>query len=198
MNHLLELKTLKNRYFALRHGEASCNVLRILISHIKNGANDFGLTDFGKQQIKEVMANQHLLNSQAIIYASDFLRTKETAEIAREVLGAQPIHLDARLRERYFGDFEKMDFDYYKLVWAKDLNDNAQKEHDVESILEIQDRVTSLVADLENQYQGQAILLVSHGDPIQFLEASFNIHEPFNHTNIIMPHKGELRELTLK
>jgi len=198
MNNLLQFKSLKNRYFSLRHGESKSNVLRILISHIENGVSDFGLTDAGKQQIKEVVENQNLLNGKTIIYSSDFLRTKETAEIAREVLGAESIHLDARLRERYFGDFEKMDFDYYKLVWAKDNTDNAQTEHQVESILAVQDRVTSLVAELENQYQGQTILLVSHGDPIQFLEASFSTHEPFNHRNIIMPHKGELRELILK
>ena len=160
MNHLLEFKSLKNRYFALRHGEATCNVLRILISHIENGVTDFGLTDAGKQQIKEVIENQNLLNGKTIIYSSDFLRTKETAEIAREVLGATSIHLDARLRERYFGDFEKMDYDFYKLVWAKDSEDNTQTEHQVESILAVQDRVTSLVADLEKQYQGQNILLV--------------------------------------
>lgn len=195
MNHLADFKVLKNRYFTLRHGEATCNVLRILISHFSNGGNDFGLTETGKQRIKEVMENQKFLNDKTVIYSSDFLRTKETAEIAREVLSAPAIHLDARLRERYFGDFEKMDYDYYKLVWAKDNTDNAQKEHQVESILEVQDRVTGLVADLEKQYSGQSILLVSHGDPLQFLEASFNASEPFNHHNVIMPHKGELREL---
>jgi len=198
MNHLLQFKSLKNRYFSLRHGEAKSNVLGILVSDPQNGLNDFGLTDFGKQQVMEIIKNQNFLDHKTIIYSSDFLRTKETAEIVQNILNTADVHLDFRLRERYFGDFEKMDFNYYQLISAKDVNNNAQQEHHAESILEVQDRITALVAELEEKYIGQNILLVSHGDPLQILEASFAVHEVFNHRYIIMPHKGELRELVLK
>jgi len=198
MNHILGIKILKNRYFTLRHGESTSNVLRILVSHFENGGNDFGLTDFGKNHIKEVIQSQNILDDKTIIYSSDFLRTKETAEITREVLNAPEIHLELRLRERYFGDLEKMDYENYKLVWAKDSDDNNQKEYKVENIIEVQDRTTALIAELEEKYSDQKILLVSHGDPLRILESSLRKEEPFKHTIVTMSHKGELRELILK
>jgi len=198
MNHLLQFKSLKNRYFSLRHGEAKSNVLEIMVSDPQNGLNDFGLTDFGKQQVMEIIKNQNFLNPQAIIYSSDFLRAKETAEIVQNILNTADVHLDFRLRERYFGEFEKMDSSCYQAILARDIENNFQKERGVESIMEVQDRVTALVAELEEKYIGQNILLVSHGDPLQVLEASFAVREPFNHQRIIMPHKGEFRELGLK
>ena len=79
-------KKLKNRYFIIRHGESKANVAHILLSHPKDGMASFGLSPKGKKQVKiSVLKNKKskLLDSDVIIYSSDFLRAKETAEIAK-------------------------------------------------------------------------------------------------------------------
>lgn len=71
------LKHLKNRYFIIRHGESKANVRGILLSHPKEGTVGFELTRKGKKQVKDsVLKNKQnkLLDSDVIIYSSDFLR----------------------------------------------------------------------------------------------------------------------------
>jgi glucosyl-3-phosphoglycerate phosphatase len=53
MNNLEKINHLKNRYFALRHGESKPNVLGIILSDPKSGTVDFGLSEKGKEQVKK-------------------------------------------------------------------------------------------------------------------------------------------------
>ena len=88
-------KKLNNRYFIIRHGESKANVAHILLSHPKEGMVSFGLSLKGKKQVKvSVLKNQKakILDSDVIIYSSDFLRAKETAEIAKKLLGIRKIN----------------------------------------------------------------------------------------------------------
>jgi broad specificity phosphatase PhoE len=59
------------------------------------------------------------------------------------------------------------------------------------------DRVTALVTDLERRYAGRDILLVSHGDTLQILQAGFLRMNPAAHRRL--PHLGmaEIRALRL-
>jgi hypothetical protein len=56
------------------------------------------------------------------VFASDFLRTRHTAEALCQALGqdVDQITYDVRLRERYFGDFNGTSSDNYPLVWNED------------------------------------------------------------------------------
>ena len=117
------MKKLHNRYFIIRHGESKANVAHILLSHPKEGTVSFGLSAKGKKQVKiSVSENKKnkILDSDVIIYSSDFLRAKETAEIARKLLGVKKINLLKNLRERYFGEYDKTSLDNIKIAWAHD------------------------------------------------------------------------------
>jgi broad specificity phosphatase PhoE len=59
------------------------------------------------------------------------------------------------------------------------------------------DRATALVADLERRYSGRDVLLVSHGDTLQILQAGFARMDPAAHRRL--PHLGvaEIRPLRL-
>ena len=59
------------------------------------------------------------------------------------------------------------------------------------------DRATGLVADLERRYVGRDILLVSHGDTLQILQAGFLRMDPAAHRRLPPLRIAEIRALRL-
>jgi broad specificity phosphatase PhoE len=59
------------------------------------------------------------------------------------------------------------------------------------------DRVTALIADLERRYSGRDILLVSHGDTLQILQAGFLRMDPARHRSVPHLATAEIRPLRL-
>ena len=85
------LSVLRNRYFVMRHGESEANVLGVMVGDPRRGIEGFGLTDLGRRQALEAAAlykKSHgpLLDGTEIV-ASDFRRTRETAELLAAGLG---------------------------------------------------------------------------------------------------------------
>lgn len=197
------LNKLKNRYFIIRHGESKANIAEIILSHPEHGTHeDFTLTENGEKQVKDSVEKakaKGLLDDKTIIYSSPFSRCKKTAEIAKEALEVnEQIHFDNRLRERFFGDFERTHNSNYQKVWDIDANNPNHKDFNVESAQEVQDRTMNLVDDLEKQYTSEKILLVSHGDALQILQTGFLDTSSKEHRYLPHLHVAEIRELTLK
>ncbi|HVS80080.1 MAG TPA: class I tRNA ligase family protein, partial [Candidatus Paceibacterota bacterium] len=86
-----------NTFVAMRHGESE-NVVKEITS--SDNSVPSHLTDAGKRQVREA-AEKLKANGITAIYASPLFRTKETAEIAADVLGLDPskIIYDDRLKE---------------------------------------------------------------------------------------------------
>lgn len=181
----------------MRHGESSANKRGILISNPRVGVKKYGLTETGKRHVKSNVKAFKALDEKTIIYSSDFLRAVETANIVKEVLHASQIIVEPKLRERFFGKFEKTPAANYHLVWVEDNINPAQKRNGVESVIEVQSRMTKLICLLEKKYCRRKILLISHGDPLQILEASFLRKKKMNHLLVPMPNKAEIREMRL-
>ena len=177
MNKLLELTTLKNTYFAMRHGESMANVEGIIISTPENGIPKYGLSDKGRGQVDSSVSDalsNGKLDDTTFIVSSDFKRAHESAEIARKLLASEaPLKLDARLRERDFGDFELKSNIHYQTVWDNDGVDSSHTIDNAESADAVMERATELVADIEDSHKGKTFLLVAHGDTIQILQAAF-------------------------
>lgn len=191
---------LKNRYFVLRHGESKANVAEIILSHLENGVKEeYTLTEKGEEQVSnsvEKMKSEDLLDENTTIYSSPFSRCKKTAEIAKEILGVKDeIHFDDRLRERNFGDLEKTHNSNYQKVWDKDIENPHHKHNNVESAYEVQERTRSLIEELEEKFNGQKILLVSHGDALQILQTGFLGKSPKEHRQLEHLKTAEIREL---
>jgi len=185
----------------LRHGESKANMANIILSHLEHGKKDtFGLTKKGEEQVADSVKKAKLqgwLDGAAIIYSSPFSRCKKTAEIAKEVLGVKnQIHFDDRLRERFFGDFERTSNANYQKVWDNDAKNPSHMQDNVESALDVQKRTLSLIQDLEQEYTGKNILLVSHGDALQILQTGFLKLSPSKHRDIEHLHTAEIRKLT--
>jgi probable phosphoglycerate mutase len=198
MNYLKDVISLKNRYFIMRHGQSESNVIGILVTDPANGIDSYGLTNLGKEQVKEAVLSNKLLDKETIICASDFKRARETAEIAMKVLKAKPVNHEKKLRERYFGIFEKASVSNYAKVWLEDRVNPESKKYEVESANEVLSRVTSLILDLEKKYSGKNILLVSHGDPCQLLSIGFMKKSASEHNTLKFIENAEIRELKLK
>jgi probable phosphoglycerate mutase len=200
MNNIKKINHLSNRYFALRHGESKANILGIILSDPKSGTVDFGLSDKGKEEIRESVKKsleKGILDKDTIIVSSDFTRARESAEIARIVLGTNKFIISKNLRERNFGDFEKMKDSNYKKVWNYDKLNPNHKIKNVESANEVLARVIDLILNLEKRFIGKKILLVSHGDVLQILQTGFLKTYASKHREIPHLNTSEIRELKL-
>jgi isoleucyl-tRNA synthetase len=156
-----------NKYWAIRHGEAEGNVKDI----IDSGQHEFHLTDRGREQ---VAASAESLKSAKIdmIFSSDILRTKETAEMVAKTLGISEVIFDVRLREINLGVLTgKHGADYlaaiptYKERFAKAPEGG-------ESLNDVRTRAWNFLREIEEKYQGKNILMVSHEDTIWMIRES--------------------------
>jgi broad specificity phosphatase PhoE len=159
--------TVKNIYYLMRHGQSLANKAGIIISNPVNGCNAYGLTETGREQIRESLNNCDCLCSETLIYCSDFLRTVETADLASKILNTAAPCPSELLRERNFGEYEKSDDSNYRKVWEKDILDGNNKHLNVESPEEVRVRFLSFISEIEDQFAGKDILIVSHGDILQ-------------------------------
>jgi broad specificity phosphatase PhoE len=196
MNYLNNITKLNNHYFILRHGESVANKERIIISSLKDGLTGYGLTDLGEKRVKKEVTElrkSKLLDGKTIIISSDFLRTKETANIAKDILKTGPVILSQKLRERDFGKYDKTNVDDYIKGYGTN-KDNITKN--IESPEKIEDRVTSAVKELETKYKDKNILIVSHGDVLQILQTIFKKIPLTDFRSLPYIDTGEIRHLS--
>ncbi len=180
-----DLKTLKNRYFIMRHGQSRGNVEKTIVSSPENGVPGYGLTQKGKAQAAESIKNFQRLDSDTVIFASDFLRAKETAEIVDQHLRTpNGVTCTPLLRERFFGDWELAPDENYSRVWAEDAQNTASPANHVESVESVLNRVLSCISTIEDKYGDKNILLVSHGDTLQIFLTHIRGWNPHRHREI--------------
>ncbi|MGE0489597.1 MAG: histidine phosphatase family protein [Vulcanimicrobiota bacterium] len=182
---------LRNSYFGLRHGQSLANLEQRIISAPEVGCQQYGLSELGHKQASGA-ANG--LDPKALFVSSDFLRAHQTALLAATSLGAAEPRLEPALRERFFGEFEGQTAESYPLVWQRD----SQGDHcwrGVESPLALTRRMAGVVEGLEQSHQGRTIVLVSHGDPLRFLQLWFEGRPFTEHARLPHFEPAELRRL---
>jgi len=167
---LLKQKFSQNKYFILRHGQTAYQAKKKKIFYDWPGLSSFPLTEKGKKKIKK--AAKKLKNKKIdLIYASDTLRARQTAEIVAKELGLK-INFDQRLRDINLGIYQGRE----KKEFLKDFPvSSARFEKKVpggESWSDIKKRVIDFIKDVESKNKGKTILIVSHGDPLWLLEGA--------------------------
>jgi probable phosphoglycerate mutase len=135
------------------------------------------------------------LSSDTVICCSDFARAVQTGQIVSTALGAADAMVSEALRERCFGDWEGMACENYATVWAADKVSPDHSENHVESASAVLARATAFIIALEQRYSGRDILLVSHGDTLQILQAGFLRMDPGQHRNLPPFEPAEIRRL---
>lgn len=187
---------MNNSYFILRHGR---NIHQTEKKDIVYGWPDEEppcfLDEVGVEQI--TVAAQQLKNKKIdLIFASDILRTRQSAEIVAKKLGLNVI-CDERLRDINWGIFQGR---HKKEAWAyyKDMAEKFTKAvPEGESWNDCRKRMMDFFEEKEKKYKGKIILIVSHGDPLLLLDCSLKglSNEEIIKKRLKMINVGELRKL---
>lgn len=190
------LKQKQNRYYLMRHGESTANRQGLIVSHPQNAINDYGLTTKGAEQVMNAALSTRLKNDTVII-CSDYKRARETAEIVKSILGCSAeLHLEPKLRERDFGQWELTDHKNYETVWRNDISHPQKKINDVETVNKVLERCLSVIEDLENKHRNRTILLVGHGDVLQVLLSYQHNIDPRFHRSLSSIGNADIRSLS--
>ena len=180
---------LRNTYFILRHGESRSNKERFVSSWPEKKYNP--LTLKGRKQVKQVIKK---LKNIDLIFSSDLLRTKQTAEIIAKELDLK-INFDKRLREIDTGDLNsKSAKEWYEYFGNKD---RARKRPvNGENRKDVMNRINNFLKSINKKYKNKRILIIGHGDIlISFhgIAKSLSVKKTFNLFNEFK--NAELRKL---
>ena len=157
----------KNKYFLMRHGEAT-TIVKGIASSALNGSHPLTL----KGRIQAEKATKKLKKEKIdFIYSSDFLRTKQTAEIVAKTIGVKKVTFDSRLREINLGVFSERPCREYGQYFKNRLEKFTKNPPGGENLKELRKRVVEFVEDLEKKHSGRNILIISHEYPLWMLGA---------------------------
>ncbi|MEI6580724.1 MAG: class I tRNA ligase family protein [bacterium] len=154
------IKKSGNKYFVMRHGGAESNLTGKICSKVDDIDH---LTEDGKKQVLNSL-NEIKDKKIDLIISSDFMRTKETAEIVMNglKLSAESLIFDKRIRELCAGIFNgKIWNDYPHFLKAAPEGS--------ESFTEVKKRVAEFLYDIENKYKDKNILIVTHDSPAKLM-----------------------------
>lgn len=157
---------MNNKYFLLRHGQTIYQTEKKALLY---PWPDFvtGLTKKGEKQIKKV-AKQLKNKKTELIYSSDFLRTRQTAEIVAKILGLKII-FDKRLRDINLGIFQEGKTDEYRKFFISKKQKFFKRPPEGESWQDVRKRTIDFLKSLEKKHKNKTILIISHGDPLWLL-----------------------------
>jgi len=165
---LVSQKYSKNQYLILRHSETAYQKEKILYDW--PAISSFPLTEDGKKKI-ENLAKKLKKEKPDLIYSSDALRARQTAEIVAKELKIQ-INFDSRLRDINLGIYQWRKKDEFLKDFPVSLERFKKKVPEGESWSDVKKRVIDFIKDIDEKYEGKKILIVSHGDPLWLLEGA--------------------------
>lgn len=164
------------------------------------------LTQKGKKEAKKagLKAKSKKID---LIFCSDLLRTRQTAEIVGKILGIKP-KPDKRLREVNIGIFNGQSVKNFGRFWDKEGKLSPLKYYSRrykiplpqgEDYRDVEKRLASFIREAEKNQKGKKILIVSHQRPLTLLEKVVKGYNFKKLVSIIMNKKeiktAELRRL---
>ncbi|MEK7061644.1 MAG: histidine phosphatase family protein [Patescibacteria group bacterium] len=183
---------LNNKYYILRHGEALSNVREIASSWPETFDNP--LTGLGREMVK-VAAEEISKKKIDLIFASDLLRTKETAQIVSEKLNL-PVNFDTRLREIDFGSFNGKLVEESENYFKDESHRIKQAMPGGENYEQLAERISNFFESIEKEYNDKTILIITHAFFWWILKSRINgvsLIEAMKQDREI--HTGEIKEL---
>lgn len=149
------------------------------LSEYQLAADGVKQAELAGQKFKKELEEASIPLEKVRVCYSPFARTAHTARVVTSVLGL-PFEGDQckvvnDLRERYFGpSYELESHDRYPEIWALDGKDPFERPEGGESAADVVSRLVRAIGQMENDFEGCAILIVSHGDPLQLLQTLLN------------------------
>jgi broad specificity phosphatase PhoE len=155
----------------VRHGESKHNERGVITGQI-----DVALTQKGEEQAHQA-AKEISPDSFDIIYSSDLIRCKQTAEILNEKLGL-PLKFDKRLQERNFGTLAGNRWEDIDQL-GQLIHNDAEQTYDYrsfggENVDDVRNRLFGFIKDVKMMDKGKRVLVVTHGGIIRLLHHELN------------------------
>ena len=158
--------TPRTRFILLRHGQTAHSA-----EHRLSGTSNPELTELGKEQARRAAEALRSLVPIDAIVASPQTRAQQTAQAAADALGFDTFETIDGFREIDFGDFEGLTREEARkkdgeacAAWESSI---SKAPPNGESITALHRRVTRARLKLQEQREGQTILVVTHMMPIK-------------------------------
>ncbi len=154
--------------FLIRHGEIE-NPKKVLY-----GSNiDFPLNDTGRGQINQVAEKIKKIGEiPHIIYTSPLIRAEQSSQIIAGKFGLEDsIRIEDNLKDVNIPALAGKPFTIRKELHAQGLDEYSEKFVSMgnESRKQVVDRMKKVFRKIVSGNKGKIIVIISHGDPIQFL-----------------------------
>lgn len=158
-------KDQKVLYF-VRHGQTVWNVENKIC-----GATDIELTELGHKQAIQTgeKIQKEKIHADEILY-SPLIRAAETARHISKVTGI-PARMEPRLKEQNFGKYESTPRDGEEFAKAK--QDFLCRYDGGESMLQVAQRVYSLLDELRKEAGNKTYMLVAHNGIARIVQSYF-------------------------
>ena len=151
-----------NKYIFLRHGESEINVKKITSSYPEK--KNYYLTVKGAEEIEKLIPRFKKKNID-LIFSSDILRAKESAQIIAGALGKK-ITYDKRLREHNFGAYNGRTHKEWHSLFGSKSEQYLIKPTGGENLKDVQKRMMDFLKAMDKKHNGKTILIISHANPI--------------------------------
>jgi isoleucyl-tRNA synthetase len=169
-----------NTYMVMRHGQSFSNVKDVINSSEKD-LDLYPLTEKGIEEVKksaELIKDKQDKDGKKVtkIYASDFIRTRQTAEIVAEALGIdkKDIVLEPRLREINGGDFDGGDWGTRANFFSNMYEKIFKRSPNGESVDDVRRRTAEFLYEIDSSNQNESVLVVTHGLPLRIMLGTSN------------------------
>ncbi len=151
----------------MRHGEALSNRERFVSCWPEKIYNP--LTDKGKKEVEKLISE---LKKKKIdlIFSSDLLRTKQTAQMLSMALMLK-INFDKRLREIGTGIFNGKAEEDWNNFYETNAERFTKRPQGGENYRDIRKRISSFIKEIDKNHKNKNILIVSHGCVLFSLQA---------------------------
>lgn len=172
-----KIKSNGNDIILMRHGEAESNIKDVINSNPKD-LDLYGLTEKGKHEVGETIKKLEDLQTKrgkkiTKIFASDFRRTRETAELVKEHFSKMgndiEIILDHRLREINAGDFDAGSWGERAKFFNNISEKVFKKNPNGEAVFDVKTRTAEFLYEIESKHKDEMILVVTHGLPLRMM-----------------------------
>ncbi|MFG2064661.1 histidine phosphatase family protein [Micromonospora sp. NPDC048871] len=148
------------RLIIWRHGNTDWNAANKV-----QGQTEVPLNDLGREQAREAAPLLAALNPDAIV-TSDLSRAADTAAALAALTGL-PVRSDARLRERYFGQWQGLLLtevaERFPEEYARWRAGDPDPGADVEPLDELGKRIGTALHEIADEMPGGTIVVATHG-----------------------------------
>jgi broad specificity phosphatase PhoE len=159
---------MNNKYMLMRHGETKYQAEgKDYYLYSREEQMDLSITEDAKKVI-ENRATELKEKNIDVIYCSDYLRTRQTAEIVSRVINAEVV-LDKRLRDINFGIFSGGNSRDFSEYFSSRIKRFSERPLEGESWGDVRKRLIEALNEIEEKNKDKTILIVTHGDPFWLL-----------------------------